>query len=263
MAIEVFNRYEKKFIITDDIYQRLQDVIHEHMETDKHNLDGNTYTISNIYYDTDDNAVIRRSIEKPKYKEKLRLRSYGVTPLDGKVFFEIKKKVNGLVNKRRTKLTLEEAYKFAETGNPPPLQDYMNPQVLKEITFYLEHHPVVPKTYLAYDRFAFFEKGNNDLRVSFDRNIRTRRTDLGLHIGDYGDPLLDHDMWILEIKTSKAIPLWLTKALSEHGIYTRSFSKYGTEYLKYVENEMEDKQECMNYYSVEGLNRRLRSAPQC
>ena len=253
MAIEVFNRYEKKYIINDEMYEDLLSVIDEHMERDMYNLGGKPYVISNLYYDDDTDYVIRRSVEKPSYKEKLRLRSYGVTPLDGRVYLEIKKKFNGLVNKRRTRLTLQEAYDFIETGNPPELKDYMNKQVLKELTYYLSRHKVHPVAYVRYERFAFFEKGNIDLRVSFDRNIITRRYDLNLHTNEDGELLLPEGLWILEIKTGRAIPVWLAKALSENGIYRRSFSKIGTDYLKNVERRMGGQQKCINSYSVEGL----------
>ena len=133
MAIEVFNRYEKKYRITDDCYQRLRERLLEYMEPDAHSRDGEFYTICNIYYDTPQNELISRSLEKPVYKEKLRLRSYGVVTPEDKVFLEIKKKFKKKVNKRRTKLRLAEAYAFVESGKIPKQQPYMNAQVLREL----------------------------------------------------------------------------------------------------------------------------------
>ncbi|MGN0183288.1 MAG: polyphosphate polymerase domain-containing protein [Candidatus Ornithomonoglobus sp.] len=244
MAIEVFNRYEHKYLINKETYKKVLNVMDKHMELDEHNPGHEPYTIANIYYDTDDNLLIRKSLEKPVYKEKLRLRSYGVPDEDAKVFLEIKKKVNGIVNKRRTTLSLEEAYNFTRTGAAPELKPYMNKQVLNEITYFLQLYDLRPKLYLAYDRVAYFEKDNPDLRISFDTNIRSRRYDLHLEDGDYGEQLLEPDTYLMEIKTGLAKPLWLTEMLTELDIKRMSFSKYGTEYKHTINSTDERKIPC-------------------
>ena len=110
----------------------------------------------------------------------------------------------------------------------------MNLQVVKEIEYFLQVYSLQPKVYLAYDRIAYFEKDNNDLRISFDQNIRTRRYDLDLSKGDYGENLLNGEVYLMEIKTSKAMPLWLTDMLTRYNIKKQSFSKYGTEFKKAI-----------------------------
>ncbi len=237
MAIEIFNRYEHKYKMDTQTLQRVLEVIDAHMELDSHCMGHSLYTIANIYYDTSDNRLIRESLSKPAYKEKLRLRSYGVPDMDSEVFLEIKKKYRGLVNKRRTVLRLGEAYDFIASGEKPQIKDYMNPQVVNELEYFLNNYNLNPKVYIAYDRLAYFEKGNDDLRISFDTNIRTRRYDLALEMGDYGDRLLDKDIWLMEIKTSLAKPLWLCEMLSEFEIRDSSFSKYGTEYKNMLLSE--------------------------
>ncbi|MBQ5918240.1 MAG: VTC domain-containing protein, partial [Lachnospiraceae bacterium] len=137
MAIEVFSRYEKKYLLDEQKFRFILDSIQGKMIADKYNRDNQLYNIANIYYDTPDDALIRASIEKPVYKEKLRLRSYGIPGLKDKVFLEIKKKYKGLVNKRRTKLVLDEAYNFTLEGKVPEYQEYMNKQVLEEIKYFL------------------------------------------------------------------------------------------------------------------------------
>jgi SPX domain protein involved in polyphosphate accumulation len=230
MSKDVFNRYENKYLLSCDTYERITSALSEYMELDKYNKLHSFYTISNLYYDTQDNQLIRNSLAKPKYKEKLRLRAYGVPSLEDKVFLEIKKKVNGTVNKRRTKLVLEEAYNFVNIGEKPSIKKYMNSQVLNEIEYFLKVYNLVPKLYLAYDRKAYFGINNSDLRITFDTNIRTRREDLGLELGDHGDKLLNNSTWLMEIKAEKCIPIWLVRVLSEYKVYRSSFSKYGTEY---------------------------------
>ncbi len=235
MAIEVFNRHEQKYLLDTDTFNKVLTVMDSYMRLDKYNADHKPYTISNIYFDTDDNYLIRTSLSKPRYKEKLRLRAYGVPNADSKVFLEIKKKFRGIVNKRRTVLKLSEAYDFVSSGKAPVPEEYMNTQVLKEIEYFLKFYPLKPKVYLAYDRIAYYEKGNMDLRISFDCNIRTRRYDVALEKGDYGEMLLPDGVYLMEIKTSRAMPLWLTEMLAKYDIKRRSFSKYGTEFNQYLQ----------------------------
>ncbi|MGI6546431.1 MAG: polyphosphate polymerase domain-containing protein [Fastidiosipilaceae bacterium] len=235
MAIEVFNRFEKKYMLGDNTFGKLQNRLSEYMRPDDHNGDKDTYTITNLYYDTPDNHLIRTSLEKPKYKEKLRLRAYGTSNSDAQVYVEIKKKVAGLVNKRRSTIELQEAYAFLHSGIMPEERPWQNRQVLREISYILRTHELHPALYLTYERRAYVGIDQPDLRVSFDRDIRTRRHDLALEAGDHGSPLLEKGRWIMEIKVAKNIPLWLCGLLSEYRIYPITFSKYGTEYMKTLE----------------------------
>jgi hypothetical protein len=239
MGIEVFNRNESKFLIDKSIYIEIENRLLKYMELDEYNKAHEFYTISNLYFDTSQNNLIRNSLSKPAYKEKLRLRAYGVPQRDEKVYLEIKKKVFGLVNKRRTKLKLGEAYDFIATGEKPEIKSYMNRQVLNEIEYILKIHDLEPKLYLAYDRKAFFSKINRDLRITFDSNIRTRRYDLKLESGDYGENLLAKDKLIMEVKAENNMPIWLSNLLSEYKIYKTSYSKYGKEYEKLLLNNRE------------------------
>lgn len=244
LAIEIFNRYEHKYLLDKITFKKVLKVLDERMEPDSYNKNHKPYTIANIYYDTADDYLIRTSLSKPVYKEKLRLRSYGVPEADSTVFLEIKKKFKGIVNKRRTKLKLGEAYEFLTTGRIPEHKEYMNIQVLRELEYFVKIHDLSPKVYLAYDRIAYFEKNNKDLRISFDMNIRSRRYDLALEKGDYGELLLPEDTYLMEIKTSLAKPLWLAKMLAEFDIKRERFSKYGTEFKNMINHIEFDEIEC-------------------
>ncbi len=246
MAIEVFNRYEMKYRITSEQYEELKKRLALRMESDEHSKNGEFYTICNIYYDTENNDLIRKSIDGGVYKEKMRLRSYGTVTPDQKVFLEIKKKYKGLVNKRRTKMYLSDAYDYFNTGVVPEVKPFMNGQVLKEIDYMKTRLDLMPKVFLSYDRCAMFDRENRDFRITFDRNITARRYDLGLHYGVYGDKLIGPDEWIMEIKIDKAMPLWMTRILSDMEIRKTSFSKYGTEYRMYVENMQNEKKGILN-----------------
>ena len=234
MAKEIFSRCEVKYSLNTAQKDILINAISEYMDPDKYNIGGKFYTISNIYYDTDDNYLIQKSVAKPQYKEKLRLRGYGVPKPGDLVFLEIKKKFKGVVNKRRTRLELEEAKRYIETGIMPEPQPYINMQVMREIDYFTHIYHLKPAVYIAYDRLAFFDKNDSEFRVSFDTNIRTRRYDLTLDAGDYGKAMLDDDVWLMEVKINKNLPLWFTHLLAENCLYPRSFSKYGTDYARMV-----------------------------
>ncbi len=235
MAIEVFNRYEKKYMVSEEIYEKIKPLLEEHMEMDEFSRSGDSYTICNIYYDTNDNEIIRKSIEKPIYKEKFRMRSYGVVNPKDKVYLEIKKKFKGCVNKRRTAIELAQAYRYLETKEKPGDMAISNAQILNEIDYMLQKYPTLhPAIYLSYNRNAMFGKEDRNFRITFDRNILTRRYDLGLDYGIYGDLLLPQGLRIMEVKVNYAAPLWLVRLLSEYAIYPVSYSKYGMEYKKYL-----------------------------
>ena len=234
MAIEVFNRREIKYMLTDADRDALLNIIDQYMDSDPFNKGGKTYSICNLYLDTTSDELIRKSLEKPGYKEKIRLRSYGQVGLDDKVFLESKKKFDGVVNKRRTNFLLGEVYQYFETGIIPEKPGAkMNKQVMKEIDYIMHFYNLKPKVFISYDRWAFFEKGNSDFRLTIDTNIQSRRTDLRLDSPAYGSQLLQPGQWLMEAKAFKAFPLWFVRFLSSRSIFSTSFSKYGTEYKHY------------------------------
>lgn len=239
MAIRTFKRKEIKFLLTDEQYKGLIPVLEQYMRPDDYCIDGKEYGIYNLYYDTDDNYLIRESIAKPYYKEKLRLRSYysPAKPTD-KVFLEIKKKIGGIVVKRRVTMTLEEATRYIETGEKPISNKYIQNQVFAELDAFLKKYDVSPKQYISYKRQAYFGKDDSNFRVTFDRNITTRRNDLRLNSNSYGWQIININQHLMEIKISEGIPLWLAKSMAELGIFRTSFSKYGTGYMQYVYHQL-------------------------
>lgn len=244
MAAEVFRRTEQKYIVcAQQVHSLLQRLGPMLVPDCPHGRE--YYTICNLYFDTEDSYYIRTSLEKPSYKEKLRLRSYGVPQRDDHVYFEIKKKVNGVVSKRRTPLALWQANRFLQYGSAP---DSGNLQVWREIEVILKTRRLAPVLYLAYDRCAFSCPEIPGLRITFDRNIRTRRFDLWLNSGDFGAPLLQDGNCIMEIKMLGGMPLWLSEALCELGLYPSGFSKYGAEYLRGLMHQLNEEgmQRCLN-----------------
>lgn len=231
MPVNTFKRYEMKFLLTKTQFDTLIPILLNHMSPDAYCQNGKEYGIYNIYYDTADSYLIRTSLSKPYYKEKLRLRSYSApTPLNGKVFLELKKKTAGIVNKRRAVMTLQEAYDFIHFQKYPSNTNYMNAQVQNELAYFLSQHEVSPAVYIGYKRMAYFGQTDKDFRITFDHGITARRTDLYLEKGCYGDGILENGQYLMEVKISRAIPLLLADALANLKIYKTSFSKYGMEY---------------------------------
>ncbi len=224
--MSTFKRYEKKYMLNDRQYNAFRDAIAQYTKADEFDK----YTICNIYYDTDNYEIIRRSIEKPVYKEKLRVRSYG-TPTDrDEVFFELKKKYKKEVFKRRVSMSTQDLANYLENGIMPDV----SPQVMGEIGYFISLYHPVPKIYIAYDRTALKGKEDETLRITFDENIRFRNNELNLCSGDYGKKILGKSQHLMEIKVCGAMPLWLSQALDEQQIYPRSFSKYGYCYENYI-----------------------------
>ncbi len=221
----VFERTEKKYVLTKEQYEQIIEKSREYIKMDKYGLTN----ICNIYFDTNDSELIRTSIEKPIYKEKLRLRSYGVPNSDDStVFFEIKKKFDGVVYKRRVSMSYKEFENYLYNHIEPNV----NPQILHEIDYIIKYYNLEPKLFLAYDRVAYNGIQDEELRITFDKNIRSREKELSLKAGDYGTKLLDNDEYLMEIKANGGMPLWLTNLLTELEIFPRSFSKYGNIYKK-------------------------------
>lgn len=232
MAITTFKRYENKFLLNPVQYQAVLPTLMRYMCLDEYCMNGQEYTIYNIYYDTDDSSIVRHSLSKPYYKEKLRLRSYIIpTAPNHSVYLELKKKIGGIVTKRRAVLTLSQANQFLASGIRPVQRDYITAQVLNEIAYFQKNHAVEPAAYISYRRNALFGRNDRDFRVTFDHSIITRREDLRIEAGCYGENLLPGQI-LMEVKGSTAFPMWLAKLLSENQIYRTSFSKYGKEYTQ-------------------------------
>ncbi len=228
MAVQtVFKRYELKYLLTPAQKQAVLQAMHTHMALDSY---GRT-TIRNIYFDTDSFRLIRRSLDKPVYKEKLRIRSYRRTMADSTVFVELKKKYDGIVYKRRVTLSQREAMDWL-TGRSRGTQPG---QICREVDYFLSYYgSLSPAVFLSYEREAYYSLEGSDFRVTFDENILARREHICLDSDIYGEALLPEGMTLLELKCSGGIPLWMVQVLSRERIYKTSFSKYGAAYRSLI-----------------------------
>ncbi len=262
----VFKRYEMKYMMTRRQKKAVLEAMLPYMKLDEF---GHT-TIRNVYFDTDNYILVRHSIEKPVYKEKLRIRSYKQAGAQDKVFIELKKKYDDVVYKRRESLSQLETLEWLVSGTPFPKAT----QIGNEIDYFFRlYQTLKPKVFLSYEREAFYahvrpgeicqpgltdarrassesllgsnahvrpgeicqpELTDSDFRVTFDENIRARQEELSLSRDVWGEPLIGEDKVLMEIKTSGGIPLWMTHVLAREKIYKTSFSKYGTAYEKMI-----------------------------
>ncbi len=220
-----FRRIEKKYLLSKAQYYAVLNGIENTMEPDLYA----NYAISNVYYDTDTFDLIRTSLEKPVYKEKLRVRSYGIPSGDDNVFVELKKKFDGVVYKRRITMTADDAAESLACG-------YIcrNDQISREINWFLRAYQPQPMAYIGYDREAYAGIEDPNLRLTFDTNLRGRTRNIDLRKGDQGYYIIPKDTVLMEIKIPGSTPLWLAHLLSRNHIYDVSFSKYGTYYEQLI-----------------------------
>jgi len=223
----VFRRYELKYMLTTEEKEKILEAMSPYMAIDGYGRS----CIRNIYFDTDNFRLIRRSIEKPVYKEKLRIRSYSRASGEDTVFVELKKKYEGVVYKRRLPLCERDAMAWVlrERGCPT------DTQISREIDYFIDFYGrLYPTVLLSYEREAYYERRGGDFRVTFDDNILCRLEDVRLGSDIYGVPLLPEGRVLMELKCSGGMPLWMARMLSRERIYKTSFSKYGTAYAKTV-----------------------------
>ena len=224
--IMIFKRYEKKYRLTKEEYLRFLSLIRDKLVPDKYGIN----TVCSLYLDTPDYLLIRNSIDAISYKEKLRIRSYGVPRDDKNIFFEIKKKYKGVVYKRRVSMSLKEAFEYIDTLFPP-----FDSQIMREIDYAMHFYKSPkPSACILCEREAYFSAEDPNVRLTFDKNLRYRRDFPNENNLKDGVCLLPEDEYIMEIKTPGAMPLWLASALSQCKIYPAKFSKYAHAYYDII-----------------------------
>lgn len=223
----IFKRYELKYAVNFEQKAKIIKALLPYMQEDKYGR----VTVRNIYFDTDSYLLVRRSIEKPVYKEKLRLRAYEKSQCDSIVFAELKKKYQSVVYKRRIALPQDKAMEWL-CGNSSCNKQT---QITNEIDYFLKlYKSLHPVAFISYERDAYTARDGSDFRVTFDRNILFRQNDLSLTGEVYGTPLLRNGTSIMEIKCSGGIPLWMTDLLTRERIFKTQFSKYGKAYENFI-----------------------------
>ncbi len=245
MVTNVFKRYEIKYLLNSRQYKAIKTEVLKRLSSDEY---GET-TIQSLYYDTVDNRLIRESLEKPIFKEKLRLRCYNLNDNNKDIYVEMKRKYDGVVYKRRIACKENEADDLLKNHS-------LKTQIGRELNYFTTYYgDLVPKMLILYDRVAYYDK-NSQLRITFDRNIKYRKNNLNFHTSFDGENLLPQDSILMEIKTDTALPLWICEILDKEKINKTSFSKYGAAYERefYKLENRRSNELCLNQSLVMALS---------
>lgn len=221
--IELMRRVELKYLLDKDKYEEIQKKLRNKIKQDKYHK----YTIHNLYLDTSDNHLINSSLEKPLYKEKIRIRCYNTPKNEDYAYIEIKQKYADIVAKEREKIKLEKLFKYLYFGESINFKN-------KRIENALKTYKLKPFYIVSYDRLAYVGKNDNSFRLTFDQNLRSRKCNLDLESTNEESLYFNKENYIMEVKTINALPLWFVKILADLKIYPSSFSKIGNIYLKGV-----------------------------
>ena len=228
---DIFKRCEEKYLMTKEQHAAIQNTFFLHMEPDEYG----EYLVQNLYYDTENWDIIRASLEKLVYKEKLRLRCYGTLEQSSGLYLELKKKYKGVVYKRRIPIPMDgfcvENVRDIVADNPS--------QIARELDFYLKTNAVSEKIYISYKRSAYAGVEDKNLRVTFDTDVRYRLDLLDYSQPENGYAILPRDGVLMEIKTLGAMPMWMVRSLCENRIFPTSFSKYGMCYIDFFSKQVE------------------------
>ena len=216
---ETFQRKELKYLLDAPSLYRLREAVSRHLLPSEFG----TSQVNSLYLDTRERSVIARSVEKPLYKEKLRIRWYrsGSLATASEAFVELKKKHKGIVYKRRLAVSPQTAIGFSRGSG------LGGSQIAREIEAARQRMgDLLPSALVICRRTSFGSDGEGELRITFDEGLRV------LDLFDGGQTVypLEPGQVVLEVKGANAHPFWLVDALSAERAYPVAFSKYGAFY---------------------------------
>ncbi|GAK02547.1 hypothetical protein JCM19037_788 [Geomicrobium sp. JCM 19037] len=228
-ALEIFQRYELKYLIPYDVYEQVTEQLQKRMKFDPYGDENGCYNIVSLYFDSKDDKIYNETRNNLNFRQKLRLRVYGESDLNSTSFLEIKQKYNRVVNKRRTLITLSDAYDFFyNNAKNEANYNVSNRQILGEVNAFSSLYELEPSVVVSYDRQALAGIDEPDLRVTFDFNLMTRNDNLSIEDGPDGNLFVDQNMVIMEVKVSNSVPYWLSRMLSDYECERKSVSKFCT-----------------------------------
>lgn len=162
----IFTRVEKKYVLTEAQRDAIMPELNERMRPDLY-PGGTVYS---IYYDTPEMRIVRESIEKPIYKEKLRVRCYSIPTDETEAFVELKKKYKGIVYKRRIAMAYADALAFLAGKIPAPEGE--NAQIGREIAYVLKFYEGIAPSYALFcERTALVDRKDENLRLTIDSRV--------------------------------------------------------------------------------------------
>jgi SPX domain protein involved in polyphosphate accumulation len=199
------------------------------MDIDSNGNQNGRYSISSLYYDSEEYRCYWEKENGVKNRRKLRIRHYesdsdltDMTP----VFVEIKQRIDRVTQKRRVRLPYIDALRLCNDRQIPDCDPEDQP-IIDEVFVLLWQYNLIPASIVSYERQAFmgtiYDAG---LRVTFDTTLATQIHPLHLHQKQANLPILPPDRVVMEIKVNERIPHWLTELIAEHNLQINRISKY-------------------------------------
>ncbi len=226
-----FERYEIKFRIRNEKIPEIREYIKEYTYPDPHVADSEEvmYTVRSIYFDTRNLDFYWEKIDGIKVRKKLRIRGYNLDK--GFAFLEIKRKYTNCVVKERAKLPLgqiEKIISMLEVKQGEKMPDSHNNRLVSgKFIYNIIKKQLLAKLLVVYEREPYIHKTNSDVRVTIDKNIRSRyNPDLSDLFNGDDLTLFANDFSILELKFNNFIPKWMRNMIKELKLKQESFSKY-------------------------------------
>jgi len=224
------SRFECKYMINPAAVPAMREFIQPFMMPDHYaaRWENNRYEISSLYLDSPDLKLYQQTVGGEKNRFKLRVRTYDDEP-DTPAFFEVKRKVNNIVSKRRVGIDRGDAAKFLESG----AGDWMgklSPDAVDDLDYFSLHSGLAgarPVVRVRYTREAYEARAGDPLRITIDTDLMHAVT-------------LDHDLrhadgrWvttpvagsILEIKFTERYPEWVSDLVKAFGLKQQPVPKY-------------------------------------
>jgi hypothetical protein len=229
-------RYEYKYLVPYEKLKRLRELIGPFMKLDGFaQKNGGEYTVRSIYFDTPDLECYAQTRQGVKRRNKVRLRGYNDGDAQSLVFFEIKKKVDEPLHKNRAALTYAEAQEVlmgksleevavTVTRSADAVED------AQRFIYHVRARRMQPVNIVIYDREAYeaiFFDEENDLRITFDKNLRTIALPaLDALFDERNARMVGKVHFILEVKFNRYLPNWVKAVTGSLGLTRSSASKY-------------------------------------
>ena len=223
------HRHECKYFVPVGLIASIRSYLRPFVRPDRHaqHRPGYQYPICSLYLDTHSYALLNEGVRGLKNRVKLRIRTYDDQP-EGPVFFEVKRRMNGLVYKHRAALARPAAMKFMQRlWNVAPTATLPSASDLNKFRHLTRERDAAPVVKVKYRREAYESASRDPVRITFDTDLQravTRDLDLSHGPGHWQPCALEGQ--ILEIKFTNTYPSWVADLVRHFELQRRSISKY-------------------------------------
>lgn len=229
-------RYERKYLVPNYQLAALRERVLTFVKPDKYALyDHNIfpeYTVRSIYFDTPSLSSLFDKNEGYKDRKKLRVRGYNNQNEHSKVFLEIKRKNGDRIFKNRSLIPFKSLNKILEFGLGEKITENLDKSNQKEdaikFLYQMNRYHQTPVNLVVYEREPYYGKFDKGTRITFDKNIRSKRyPNLSELYSDFDLNYVWKEHFILEIKYFYApMPIWAKSIVNEFKLQSAPLSKY-------------------------------------